>query len=611
METVRITKRVPKSCEDCYRRRVKCNKQIPCDVCLRRGTQDTCRREKVMVNGRVFNETSTEYTKALELKNRLLQKENNYLKAKMEELQNTSSNSTTNVADSETQKVSEYVHFGKTASLLNLVSQASSKIDYTYDDYDRLSVVLTYEVSLELIRFNFDSLYFFHAVVIPEIFLKEHEQFFTTDGQHINNQISKTRDEYLWLSVYYALISNSFFLLDSHHMKQLHIDETHANRLGTIAWYASIESLNRGQYLQFPDVRSLQTFGILATCLRFFGLHTQNTLLKIMIYIARSLNLDKLVKPNKDLNLLNFELSCRIWWLLVVVDWFEDTWNNRSSEINDFTTPRPRNISDFNLINSIESESTEFLPITFNLFIYDLSDFKKHYYYTTTTETTADTTRLQHLEYAAAKIESLRTKMDVYSIPANADNCVKFAQFILSCKFSHELLVVGRHTINWKQAHDLSFGPEIKMCTDSSVNMIGLVNNHNYPDFYKRYWLVPEHSINGAVFLLLNIILDEKSINVHKIKVIEVFIVNLQKYINVPNNPISNGMRILKRLVEIIQQKFNNESYRLEIREVSNLLTQLEDFQKVYNYGANGSPAFLHDKYWDEFLQWMSHETYA
>jgi hypothetical protein len=46
--TRRLTQRALRSCTNCSKRKVKCNKRLPCDVCTARGEASSCTREKVL-----------------------------------------------------------------------------------------------------------------------------------------------------------------------------------------------------------------------------------------------------------------------------------------------------------------------------------------------------------------------------------------------------------------------------------------------------------------------------------------------------------------------------------------------------------------------------------
>lgn len=53
LSSLRKTQRAPKSCFSCAKRKVRCDKAVPCSTCIRRGAADTCTRETVLVRGQV------------------------------------------------------------------------------------------------------------------------------------------------------------------------------------------------------------------------------------------------------------------------------------------------------------------------------------------------------------------------------------------------------------------------------------------------------------------------------------------------------------------------------------------------------------------------------
>lgn len=611
MEPIRVAKRVPKSCIDCYKRRVKCNQQVPCNVCIKRGTPETCRKEKVIVNGKIFNDSGSSlgYLEDLKKQNEQLARENSILKSQLLKYEPKNTDSIEPESSPMERKLSVYGFLGK-ASMLSrytqpIESQIDTRVSYTFEDFDILTSYLTFEFSHELINFNFKLIYFMHGVVIPELFLKEHEEFFKSDGRHVNNRIEKNRNEYLWLSTYYALICNSFFLLDTQLMTRYELTDSDCQNLGNIAWYASIECLHRGQYLQHPNIRSLQTFGVLATSFYYFGINFQNAMLISMIYIAKRLNLDQLTKPNDELNLLNFEISCRIWWLLVVIDWFEDYFKNQGSHINlkDFTTPRPRNITDYNLINNINEETDAFTPITYNLLLYDLSQFKKDYYYTK--ERGQGINNPKYLLLAYMNILSLSEKLNKFIIYDDSEIGVYYVKFCVEIKIYYESLVVVREIINDKFEKDISFDEEVKMGADLALKLVEKFNDDSHPDYFERYWIVISHSIDGAVFLLINILLDETAFNLKRVKVIEDFLLKIEKHKRLSSEQIQSGVRIIKRLLETIKKKLNNQEYKLEINELEIILGRLNQVQSVYNQEPDNLKALMDDAFWEEILLWI------
>lgn len=243
-----------------------------------------------------------------------------------------------------------------------------------------------------------------------------------------------------------------------------------------------------------------------------------------MIYIAKTLNLDKLQTPNKNIDLLNFELGCRLWWFLLVVDWFEDSTVNRTSQIgiHDFTTPRPRNISDFNLVNSIEKETDNFIPISYNLYIYDLCKIKKIYYFKDSGSLNKNI--LLYLKLANVKIQELEKKY----FESDSSELMDMSKFLLHVKFVHEKLQVNRQIVGVKDSLKDQFEDEINVCSTLSLSLIEKFNDMNIPNYYRKYCMVSEHCINGAIFVLINMIIHQELIDVKQIKIIQEFVIKLE-----------------------------------------------------------------------------------
>lgn len=602
MSNIRVAKRVPKSCFDCYRRRVKCDKKVPCNVCIRRGMADTCKKEKVMVNGKIYNADEGLGTEANELQLQELERlrtENEYLKAQTIK-QEEGTEQEHEQADVPVHS-NEYGYFNTTVSLVTKYGvPKDNSVQYSLQEFKELGHFLTYEVSLRLIDFNLRELRFFHCVILPQIFKQEHDEFFRTSNIMVDENMDKSRDDYLWLAIYYAIIGNSFLILDNEIIQSLSLSEEDAVKFGKISMYTSLECLHRGQYLQFPNIRSLQTYGIFLTSALFFGTHLQNSLFSSMTYIARCLNLDKLTKPTEELDLLNFELSCRVWWLLVVVDWFEDSSVNKVGEIQlgSFTTPKPRNISDFNLIHGIDQQTNQFLSITYNLFIFDICRFKKQFYFNDK-RGHIRTDKLPYLNHAHMNLIQLQQLMNSYVDTGK----LKFAKFLIEVKLNHEILTVLRSAIAIKYNKQLDVAHELHACHCSSVRLIELFNDDTYPSFYKKYWMVVDHCINASIFLLINNIMNESSINISTIKSIETFLVKLNNIKLLENNPIVNGSTIVNKLIDVITRKLNHEDYRLRVNEYDDMQKLLSKFHVIYTPKLDDN--MLRDDYWNEFLNWI------
>lgn len=580
----RVTKRIPQSCYDCYKRRVKCNRQIPCDVCIRRGKALECHRETVVVNGRVFNNEPQVKSKI-----EMLELENQYLKEKLKQLEEGDYEFTEKSIGHESGLYSMTVSFFSKKPMAQ-----EGNVEYSYAEFKMLQDFLTFDNLLRLIKFNFQKIIIFHCVLIPEIFMEEHEDFFRKDGKHLNDKIEKTRDEYLWLSIYYATISNVLFLLDEELCVELKIDEELSKKLGSISTFAAIECLHRGQYLKYPNIKSLQCYAILCTNFNAsLGIHIERALLRVMSYIAATLNLDKLTTPGENVSLLNFELNCRIWWVLVVIHWLSGTNGGKSPVgIHKFTTPRPRNITDFNLLNSIEQESDEFLPITYNLYIFEISSIKKSYYQ-------PKKVTLESLDLAFQKVLNLEQTLNMQKI--SKDN--EYPYFLLQIKFLFEKLEIYKLMISTKIQNNQSFTEERKRCTEVCLKLIDWFDP-KYPASFRKYWMTGNHCVNAAMFLLINMILNKEDLNLDHLKKIEMLVVQIQLLFKNVKNPIFNVIPVFKECFEIILKKLNNQSFNLEFTEVKKVLRILEEVPKVYDRKTELKNLFA-DDYWDDFIDWV------
>lgn len=580
----RVTKRIPQSCYDCYKRRVKCNRQIPCDVCIRRGKALECHRETVVVNGQVFNNEPQAKSKI-----EMLELENQFLKEKLKQFEDIEPEVTEKSIGNQSGL------YGMTVNFFSKKPMAEEgNVEYSYEEFKMLQDFLTFKNLLRLIEFNFQKIIIFHCVLIPEIFKEEHEDFFRKDGKHLSDKIEKTRDEYLWLSIYYATISNVLFLLDDELCEELKIDEELSKKLGSISTFAAIECLHRGQYLKYPNIKSLQCYAILCTNFNAsLGVHIESALLRVMSYIATTLNLDKLTRPNEGVSLLNFELNCRIWWILVVIYWFNGPAIGKSPVgIHGFTTPRPRNISDFNLLNSIEQESESFLPITYNLYIFEISYIKRSYFQSKVVPWEA-------LELAFLKILNLEQALKIHKQSSNNE----YAYFLLHLKFLYEKLEIYKRMISFKIQNHLPIEEERKRCTEVCLELIDWFDP-KYPASFRKYWITGNHCVNAAMFLLINMILNQEDINLHHLKKIEMLVVQIQLVFKNVKNPIFNVIPIFKECFEIILKKLNNQSYNLEFHEVKKVLNILDEVPKVYNRDTDLYNMVTVD-YWDDFMNWV------
>ena len=99
--------------------------------------------------------------------------------------------------------------------LTRTLSQNRHQILAPHHDFSKLSEFIVKDFSFELVEYHMTHLLFLHTAVYARSFLQEHEEYWSTDKEkHICNDVSRTIDEYLWMAIWYAILSMSLFILD-------------------------------------------------------------------------------------------------------------------------------------------------------------------------------------------------------------------------------------------------------------------------------------------------------------------------------------------------------------------------------------------------------------
>ncbi|KAK6453837.1 uncharacterized protein RJT20DRAFT_63745 [Scheffersomyces xylosifermentans] len=634
----RITQRAPKSCYQCWKRRVKCNKQIPCDVCINRGLGHLCRRENVVVKGVVLNDPAARDTVELEQDNLQLKNTNAMLQEKIRILERALIDKETphrliksNHGSNPIQKKEIDIYgTGVHLAVRNLTKDDEFNKSFTYDSMEKLANFVTEKISCELISFNLENLYQIHSALHPYKFWEEHKLFWKTSSErHLTSKIDRSTDDYLWMAIWYALLAGSLFTLSDELEIGLGLRTEDYFEMAQIATFASLECLHRGQFLRFPNIRSIQTFCVLATCFHgFAGVHLQNALLSCMIYIARALNLDDLQVSQQQMSLLDFEVSCRLWWILVIIDWLECFNRDSIIPIRDFQTAIPRNISDKDLILNIATESTSYTSISFNKFMIEMSSIKRDLYFENELKISKST--LSHLLLADLKLDELQKKyieimkpdlnfnsMD-YSFDRNQESS-RFCRFLMDMKIWHERLEINRSVVNYVTNEEWVQNYRNR-CLQYACNVIELFSDRNLPFFYKKFWFASEHTISASIFLLVDMIITERVMNPNDNRILLI-----QQYspllhtLKHTHMAVRGGLRIIEALIRVIQKnEFDvNIADTMGMRE---LFKELKQEPRVYDLSQSQKiqalfqplqdseynlREILQDNEWEQLLKWL------
>jgi hypothetical protein len=235
----RSTQRAPLSCTACASRKVKCNRTIPCQPCVRRGVAADCKREVVVVRGRVRTadipgsspsvaELLLENTRLVELLSRSQATETQYAPAV---------------------DLTEYYE----KRLYEAVGNANEpRIVACIDDI----ALPTQSCSCRFVDFADTWTSWVHfAFFFPE-FRHDHEQFWLKGASF------RSADP-LWLAVYFAALASALGFMSEEDFSRSGAPTTSRIQL-TRNWFsAALFYLDRGDFLQKSHIHVVQAIVVL------------------------------------------------------------------------------------------------------------------------------------------------------------------------------------------------------------------------------------------------------------------------------------------------------------------------------------------------------------
>ena len=572
MEKIRKTQRRPRSCYECYRRRIKCNKKIPCDQCILRDIGDRCHREKVEVNGIIYNDKG----KNDELSQ--LRSENEELKSSLRWYKSHYGDFSSPKPTNRRNKVDMYgtgLHV-----LTRTLSQNRHQILAPHHDFSKLSEFIVKDFSFELVEYHMTHLLFLHTAVYARSFLQEHEEYWSTDKEkHICNDVSRTIDEYLWMAIWYAILSMSLFILDDRLIYNRKISKYDLFSMAHLTAHASLECLHRGQYLFHPNVKSIQAYCILGSCFHsFLGVALQNSMLPSMIYMAEALNMHRMVCTD-DMSSLDFEFGCRLWWVLVIHDWLEAFGRKRVISKAGFTTRIPRNVREDDLINFFPPASNDFEVITYNKIMSEYAEIKNRLYFDNKIEHCE--LDLEYLNTAIQEMESLFALVSDNLIKKSSTSSEnRFQKYLLTGYFNHELLELNRKLINFK-SKELWISENRGKCLFHAIEVLKLFANNSFPFYFKKIWFSCEQCVSAAVYVLLDFF-TMASLQPND-EVLDIVLKQLPilRELEYTHNSARVGVRLIRTLLSLISRK--KEGDQLTITELENYSRDFEAMPKIYN----------------------------
>jgi hypothetical protein len=353
---IKTSQRISRSCTECGRRKIKCDKKSPCQPCIRRNVAHECKRPITRVRGQL-----TVYAASNERNNDIqdnldeLIRERSALQAQIAELETALALSKP-CAHSHVSQADDLA--GISTSLKDIVpafeqfdlgiehdsvSSGNPEKDIADKLYEPVAdpvflLLPNRDNSTKLLQFSLQTLGWLHCAVNADEFLREHEQFW--EKVHLGQSLEPK--ERPWLSLYFALLAVGILYMDLQSILTMNDLPQFGPPLGDPAqiaihtsrlWYeAALKEIERCGCSGAISLPIVQSLSVLTLCHSNFGEHQREWLLTgFAVNMARSLDMHRLgseAATPKDKyhraewsTLPQRELGRRLWWSCVIRDW--------------------------------------------------------------------------------------------------------------------------------------------------------------------------------------------------------------------------------------------------------------------------------------------------
>lgn len=330
---IRQTQRVPLSCRECSRRKIKCDKAVPCRPCIERGEEAICKREAVMVKGKIVaneplraNATLESLAQEnLEIRNRvdrlerLIGRQSPDRAIKNEEALEFKEHRLAGVMEEVALGIGENVRWKGVSLGSNPDSTAPSKDQWYHSvPFETcLSTIPNRVKSEALVQFFADELYWIDGVVHVPTFLRQHNTFWAkSDRGRV--------DDDNWLALYFAVLSLSGYFMEADHAQLNGFQVNELSRLAKVWFDCSIAILMRNNFMGAAAFVALQAVQVLRYPFHLSGntgIHSSMFLVGVRHAMAMNLHLVGGGYGESQEEKLAREMARRVWWGCVEPDW--------------------------------------------------------------------------------------------------------------------------------------------------------------------------------------------------------------------------------------------------------------------------------------------------
>ncbi|KAL4791921.1 hypothetical protein BDV19DRAFT_401014 [Aspergillus venezuelensis] len=357
------------SCVECTRRKLRCSKHIPCSACVERGIAQSCRRRTETVSstsgGRVISSRTrrpagqdnggrdTETIRSTQnevLPEGLTQHSTSTTTAPRDASRNSFLRPLNKIVDAVTEDAAVTLEFlalsrQRILQVAQVEQQSQSNGARGNIGADESESLFKPRQVRSMMRYHQEYIAWIHHVVHLPTFREECESFLADPTQYSG----------LWLGLYYAMLSVTLYHMDPLLLEEMEIYSS--CDLAELCYHKSIDSLNEADYMNNHSLFSLQAICLLIYIGHNIGQSDRiSVLLACAVRISQCLCLHRLGpdsttnartdedRPTMQRQLIEREVSKRVWFFLVRQDWLQIPFNNTYTiHLTQFNTPMPSN----------------------------------------------------------------------------------------------------------------------------------------------------------------------------------------------------------------------------------------------------------------------------
>ncbi|KAF2732400.1 hypothetical protein EJ04DRAFT_496896 [Polyplosphaeria fusca] len=401
-DAVGITKsqRARLTCTQCHRRKIKCDKNIPCETCIKRGLGSFCSREDNAESRlATARSTSEEFTVSNDLANTLLQRVID-LEAKLQQQTNPGTEhlddqdyteapsadqeetvTPVDTTDCDAATVLEFLAWGRTKDVdfarapehdsgprQHAMSREDSPENTSFwaetsnrAQLDVLEALMPSRSHLcQLVDYHNHSLLWYHNSYSSQIFSDDFESFVTK----YNGDVHYDQLNLQWLALLFAIMTGSMTCASPATVREWGFSDAEQPILSKRWYEATVTCLNLAHYIETHTIYSVQAIATLTISAHVLGKsNSQTVLLASAGRIAQSLGLHRLGSDPSNMStdqLRKREAGKRVFAQLCTQDWFQIPFSESYSLSSRFSrTVRPLNCNDEDMVLQPSSNPTQ------------------------------------------------------------------------------------------------------------------------------------------------------------------------------------------------------------------------------------------------------------